>query len=185
MIFRFGEREYQIRFEREPSRNLVDHWGHEIEIRRRASQGVKEGFMSGDPQPHDEFEEIPPWTAAGPALLFCVNCEVETGNSLQLTGLPKKQMQIRRTVCRIMRGSHKPGEKPQAWEEYAVGESKPNRKAGDEFTKEGGRVAALDNAFKDKRLADAPSEILREFCNAARSAYWGRKPQAAAGAVLR
>ena len=75
------------------------------------------------------------------AELWCVPCNVK------LLPLSKGEL-LRNTVCMIQR--REPGDDGQmVWRTVFHGDGKLNRKAGDAFSREGGRCASLAAALKD------------------------------------
>ena len=73
--------------------------------------------------------------------LMCAECHVRIGRPVQL--LPAVERNVR---CTIYRGTVRENSKPE-WKPIFVGDAKLNRKAKDQYTREGGRVAALERAL--------------------------------------
>jgi hypothetical protein len=114
MTFTFEDQQFRIVFHHEPSRRLVDHLGHDVEIRRSSVNG--------------KFK---------PAEIVCWKCAKKTGGPLRLAPLTRSE-QRRNTVCVIM---------TQIQGKWVatdfLGVSRLNMDAGDQFSRQAGREAAL------------------------------------------
>src|ERR1035438_948269 len=121
MQFEFEGELYRIAFHHPVPTDLYYHAGHEVQLVRDATNS-KPGH--------------------GPMRIFCAECEARTGRTVQLFPAPKG----RSVECGIYVCQSRENSKPE-WELVLRGSSKLNRKAKDRYTREGGRVAALNNAL--------------------------------------
>jgi hypothetical protein len=134
MQFEFEGQTYRIGFMHEVSRRWEDHWKHEIDFTRA---------------------ERPDGGFTGPAALVCLTCTRRLAqahpdvdpytNPFRLSHLSKADKE-RRTRCRIYRRD------AEDWKIAYEGVGRVNRKAGDRYEREAGRLAALRNALGDSAV---------------------------------
>ena len=123
----------------------------------------------------------------GRVRLFCDECEVRFGRRVQLA--LRRKDEVRNVDCVIYIGASAENAKP-LWQVITSGASQLNRKAKDQYTREGGRRAALNNALSQMfnaeylaALSFTAAHKLAEFRAAAVAAYENRKNLAGEGAA--
>ena len=121
MQFQFEGELYRIAFHHPVPTDLYYHAGHEVQLVRDATNR-KPGH--------------------GPMRIFCAECEALTRHEVQLFPAPKH----RGIECGIYRAHFGENSKPE-WILIISGVAKLNRKAKDQYTREGGRVASLNDAL--------------------------------------
>ena len=134
MQFEFEGELYRIAFHHPVPTDLYYHAGHEVQLMRDSTDG----------KPH--------W----PTRLFCVECEARTRYEVQLFPAPKG----RSVECAIYVRRPRENSKPE-WEAVVKGVSRLNRKAKDQYTREGGRAASLNDALS-KAWATTPFRAVAE-----------------------
>ena len=144
MQFQFEGETYQIEFVHPVPTYLAYHVGHETTLLRETN-------------PRDLHP-------CGPTRLYCDTCEAKFGRPVEIC-LRKKEVP-RRIECSISIAQPEEDTKPQ-WLIIYSGIAKLNRKAKDQYTREGGRSAAIDNALS--------RGVTVEFRAAALAAYQNRK----------
>src|ERR1035438_915506 len=127
MQFEFEGELYRIAFHHPVPTDLYYHAGHEVELVRGR---------------HAQRGGVIQKTGHRPMRLMCAECEARTGREVQLFPAPKG----RSVECGVYVCQSRENSKPE-WELVLRGSSKLNRKAKDRYTREGGRVAALNNAL--------------------------------------
>jgi hypothetical protein len=143
MQFQFEGETYQIEFAHPVPTYLAYHVGHETALLRETNP-----------------KNLHP---CGPTRLYCDTCEAKFGRPVEIC-LRKKEAP-RRIECSISIEQPLEDTKPQ-WLIVYSGRSKLNRRAKDQYTREGGRKAALNDALS---LGVNP-----EFQAAALAAYQNR-----------
>ena len=152
-IFEGDGETYRIAFQHPVPTELAYHVMHEVELRRD----------------YPDISMVPVKRYWG-VHLFCAECEVRTRQVVRVSSKPGP----RRIACVIYRVNFQENSKPELVC-VASGASKLNRKTKDQYTREGGRVAALQNALRH--------DINSDFRAAALRCYLGRKEAAAGGAA--
>jgi hypothetical protein len=153
MQFEFEGELYRIAFHHPVPTDLYYHAGHEAQL-VRDSTNQKPGH--------------------GPMRIFCAECEARTHHEVQLFPAPKN----RGVECGIYMAHFGENSKPE-WKLITRGVARLNRKAKDQYTREGGRVASLNDALSHGHWEAAG------FCVAALAAYNNRKNyRAQAGVTL-
>lgn len=150
MQFQFEGQTYRLGFRHEVSRRWEDHCGddHQTTLQRVTYMvQTKKG-----PKPK-----------AGPAMLICLGCTERLGMVVRLSHLSKAEKE-RRTWCSIRKWEAE-GHPDGRWAVVYERVGRVNRKAGDRYEKEAGRIAALRNALASAR----PASI--QFNRAAWKAY--------------
>ncbi len=161
MKFQFEGKDYRIGFQHDPPREWAAHYSHEI------------GFVRAT-RPDGGFH--------GPAILHCLTCSTKRKRPVKLSHFTKgeKERSVSCTIYELV------NEEAVRWKPLYSGKAKVNVKAGDRYSKEEGRRAALQAALNSNReaitalwgnhMVIATSLCYaRKFSSAAWTAYLTRK----------